>query len=174
MRLEKKQAPSELSKDQIKENRTPGYKSGGQENIFWPPPLSSAKVHSSSFPPSREPLSLSFLSVVPSLSFSPLPPPHAVACIHMRPYDLALFSSLRRLQCFSSHPRSLAASSTFLPPGRRNTHSLSNGPPNPLRASLKKTAPFNSSFSYLSRCLITVRSPLHFPYIHNFILFFLR
>lgn len=59
-----------------------------------PSPELLATTHSSFFPPSREPLSLSFLSVVPSLSFSPLPPPHAVACVHMRPYDLALFSSL--------------------------------------------------------------------------------
>ncbi len=59
-----------------------------------PSPELSATAHSSSFPPSCEPLSLSFLSVVPSLSFSPLPPPHAVACVHMRPYCLALFSSL--------------------------------------------------------------------------------
>lgn len=54
----------------------------------------SAMAHSSFFPPSREPLSLSFLSIVPSLSFSPLPPPHAVARVHMRPYDFSLFLSL--------------------------------------------------------------------------------
>ncbi|ROL45759.1 hypothetical protein DPX16_11454 [Anabarilius grahami] len=79
------------TKEPMKENRMPGDESGGQENVFRPPPLNS---HSSFFPPSREPLSLSFLSIVPSLSFSPLPPPHAVARVHMRPYDFSLFLSL--------------------------------------------------------------------------------
>lgn len=41
VRLEKKQALSELSKEQMKENRTPGDESGGQENVFRPPPLNS-------------------------------------------------------------------------------------------------------------------------------------
>lgn len=112
-----------------------------------PSPEFSAMAHSSFFPPSHEPLSLAFLSIVPSLSFSPLPPPHAVARVHMRPYDFSLFLSLPLSgDCSASHPRSLAASSVFLPPGRRNTRSLSNGPPTPLRASLKYQAPSTAHF----------------------------
>lgn len=98
-----------------------------------PSPELSAMAHSSFFPPSREPPSLAFLSIVPSLSFSPLPPPHAVARVHMRPYDFSLFLSLPLSgDCSASHPRSLAASSVFLPPGRRNTRSYFLMVPPPL------------------------------------------
>lgn len=136
-----------------------------------PSPELSAMAHSSSFPPSCEPLTLAFLSIVPSLSFSPLPPPHAVARVHMRPYDFSLFLSLPLSgDCSASHPPSLAASSVFLPPGRRNTRSLSNGPPTPLRASLKYQAP---STDHFPTCLSAWSpSALLCTYIHIFLFLF--
>lgn len=82
------------TKEPMKENRMPGDEWRTRKCIPAPSSELSAMAHSSFFPPFREPLSLSFLSIVPSLSFSPLPPPHAVARVHMRPYDFSLFLSL--------------------------------------------------------------------------------
>jgi len=132
----------------MKENRTPGDESGGQENVFRPPPLNSRLwlTPPPSLPPVNPLASLFYLSfpLCHSLPSHLLMRSFAYTCA----LTISLFLSLPLSgDCSASHPRSLAASSVFLPPGRRNTRSPSNGPPpTPLHASLKYQAPSTAHF----------------------------